>query len=96
MEAGTKRFLAVSLAGHDKGQLYLVLEEKDGVCLLTDGKRKLIGNPKRKKTIHIQKIIHIPGSLKEMTENAQTDAQVRAVLKMYLNRKTNTDQTAAE
>ena len=38
--------LAISRAGHDKDEIYVVLEEADGYCFLCDGKRKLLTSPK--------------------------------------------------
>lgn len=46
--------MAVSLAGHDKGNVYLVSGIDDQYVYLTDGKNKTIENPKRKKRKHIQ------------------------------------------
>ena len=43
-----------SLAGHDKGRLYLVLEADSGIALLSDGKVRRLDNPKRKKLKHLE------------------------------------------
>lgn len=47
---------AVSLAGHDKGQMYLVIEEEDDMVYLADGKSRKLENPKKKKKKHLQVI----------------------------------------
>ena len=40
--------LALSTAGHDRGTLYLVLEEDGGSVLLADGKLRKLARPKKK------------------------------------------------
>ena len=47
---------ARSLAGHDKGRLYLVLETGDGYVLLTDGRYHPFERPKKKNRIHVQPV----------------------------------------
>ena len=49
---------AVSLAGHDRGKIYLVVGpvregEIAGELLLCDGKKRPIGHPKQKKRRHV-------------------------------------------
>ncbi len=49
-------YFAVSLCGHDKGSLYMIIStdgDKVGLC---DGVRRLCSNPKYKKKKHIQMI----------------------------------------
>ena len=45
---------AVSKAGHDQGQMYVILKEEGDSVLLADGRRKTIESPKKKKKKHIQ------------------------------------------
>jgi len=45
---------ARSLAGHDKGKLYLINEIDNEYVYLVDGKIRTIENPKKKKKKHIQ------------------------------------------
>lgn len=75
--------LAISRAGHDKNEIYVVLEEDGVFCLLADGKRRLLENPKKKKAIHLQKIEHLPESLLVSMDDIKTDADVRSILKNY-------------
>ena len=49
-----KGMFARSLAGHDKGRLYIVLEADGKSVLLTDGRYRPVENPKRKNRSHIQ------------------------------------------
>lgn len=45
---------AFSLAGHDKGQLYIIIREEGEYVYVADGRLKSIENPKRKNKKHIQ------------------------------------------
>ncbi len=49
-------FLARSLAGHDKGALYIIIEETDRYLLVADGALKTVENPKKKNRKHLQVI----------------------------------------
>ena len=49
---------ARSLAGHDKGRLYIVLEAGDDEALLADGRLRTLEKPKRKKRKHLQPDYH--------------------------------------
>ena len=54
MEIG-RGSLVYSIAGRDKGSLFLVLERDDDFAYLTDGKTRRCENPKKKKLKHINK-----------------------------------------
>ena len=43
----------LSLAGHDKGKLYVVISASEQIVFLCDGKTKLLSKPKKKKQKHI-------------------------------------------
>lgn len=43
-----------SIAGHDKGALFLVVGEEEGYLLLANGKPRSILHPKRKKLRHVE------------------------------------------
>lgn len=83
MKVWKSEMLAVSRAGHDKDGIYVVLEEDGVFCLLADGKRRLLENPKKKKLMHLQKIEHLPESLLASMSDIKTDADVRRILKNY-------------
>ncbi len=53
-EIGT---LVCSKAGHDKGQLFVVVKEDKNNLYLSDGKNKTVEYPKKKNKKHVQ-IIH--------------------------------------
>lgn len=45
-----------SKAGHDKGQMYLVLREEGDYLYLADGRYKTLEKPKKKNRKHVQPI----------------------------------------
>ena len=45
---------AVSKAGHDQGQMYVIIKEDGDDVFLSDGRLKKIESPKRKNKKHIQ------------------------------------------
>lgn len=45
---------ARSLAGHDKGKLYIIIEETDTLLTLVDGNIRTLEKPKKKNRKHIQ------------------------------------------
>lgn len=47
---------AVSLAGHDKDQIYVIIKEEGEYVYLADGRLKTVEKPKKKKKKHIQLI----------------------------------------
>lgn len=46
--------LVRSLAGHDKGGLFLIIKEEAEYVYLADGKLRTVEKPKRKKKKHVQ------------------------------------------
>lgn len=83
MKVWKSEMLAISRAGHDKDQVYVVLEDDGAYLWLTDGRRRLLENPKKKKRIHVQVIKHLPGELLEQMQNITLDAHVKKILKTY-------------
>lgn len=47
---------AISKAGHDKGQMYVILKEEGKYLYLVDGKTRGVDNPKKKKKKHVQPV----------------------------------------
>lgn len=50
--------LAKSLAGHDKGQLYIIIGVSGEYVTLSDGRKRPSDRPKRKNKKHLQ-LIHV-------------------------------------
>ena len=63
---------AVSLAGHDKGRLYLIIGEEGDFAYLVDGKSRGPQNPKKKRKKHLQLIKTKDEVLAEKLKNGKT------------------------
>ena len=77
--------LARSLAGHDKDQFFIILEESEEYVSLMDGKYRTRQKPKCKNKKHIQ-VIHDndePQRRKLIEENKLTDEAVKSFIKCY-------------
>lgn len=69
--------LVRSHAGHDKGKLYIIIEERDQMLLLSDGKIRTMERPKAKKVMHVQLI------KEKLEEKEMTDISIRSFIKKY-------------
>ena len=59
-----------SISGRDKGRMYLVSRTENGYCYLTDGDKRRIENPKKKKEKHLNKTNFVSSVFEgEMPEN---------------------------
>ncbi len=59
-----------SISGRDKGKMYLVSRIENGYCFLTDGDKRRIENPKKKKEKHLNKTNFVSDVFESgMTEN---------------------------
>lgn len=47
---------AISKAGRDKGQMYLIVKEEGDFVYLADGKTKTLNQPKKKRKKHLQPV----------------------------------------
>ena len=82
--------LAVSLAGHDKGTVYLVVREDENNVYLADGAAKKYAQPKKKNKKHVQRILKgLSEQELEALETNPTDAdtKIRRHIKLYHERK---------
>lgn len=77
--------LAYSKAGHDKGNLYVIIKTDHEYVYLVDGIRKKITNPKKKKLKHIQIINDIPEIIKECMCSGKkvTDEDIKRSIKIF-------------
>lgn len=82
--------LAVSKAGHDKGEIYLILKEEKEVVYIADGIGKTAASPKKKNKKHIQIIKNglneIPiEPVRRKLESGQPvmDEEIKYTLKQY-------------
>ncbi len=87
--------LARSLAGHDKDQLFIILEESEEYVSLMDGKYRTRLKPKCKNKKHVQ-VIHDndePQRRKLIEENKLTDEYVKHFIKCYKRESRNKEET---
>lgn len=71
-----KGMLAISKAGHDKNQIFYIIEENNEYVYLADGKCRTLEKPKKKKKKHIQII-------KEQQTKLTTNEEIKRILKLY-------------
>lgn len=85
--------LAVSLAGHDKGSIFLVIREDGDVIWLADGISRLYQSPKRKKRKHVQLVLNggmDSSELEDLFQNpADADPKIKRCIKLYSMEKAN-------
>ena len=74
---------ARSLAGHDAGELYIVLHDDGTFVYLVNGKNRKLDRPKKKKKMHIQPDYHVAELIRSRIEAGQEiqDADIRKVIK---------------
>ena len=72
-----KGMLAKSLAGHDEGNLYIIVETDQKYVYLADGKIRTIDRPKRKRKKHVQLI------LKKYNVSEVDDTVIKKILKEW-------------
>ena len=77
--------LARSKAGHDNGQIYVIIKEEEEYVYLADGRLKPAARPKKKNRKHIQIIKKIPGPVEELLcrETLPGDVELKRALKLY-------------
>ena len=74
-----------SLAGHDRGAVFCVLESEGKFLLLVDGKERPIGHPKRKNSKHVEALGHFKHPVLERLEQGETvlDSELRRALAAF-------------
>lgn len=85
MERYEPGMLAWSRAGHDAGQLYVIMGVDAEYVFLTDGRLKPLEKPKKKKKKHIQVIRNIPRELENMSNGNVKDEDIRRVIRRFVN-----------
>ncbi len=79
-------YFVISKAGHDAGQIYVVLGGDERYALLCDGKYKTVAKPKKKSWKHIQKInSRVEDALytKMLNHESFYDEEIKYALKIY-------------
>lgn len=84
MKPLTRGMYARSLAGHDKGSLFIIVEADDTYVYLSDGRLRPLDKPKKKKRMHIQPDYDIADVIREKLETQKPirDEDIRKALKV--------------
>ena len=79
-----KGMLAISKAGHDKGNWYIVLNVEGNKAFLVNGENRSMDHPKEKKLKHLQPVNVIPEILqeKERAGRTWTNEEIKRALKL--------------
>lgn len=85
MEEYSIGMMAKSLAGHDKGKVYLISGTDELYVYLVDGQYRTMDRPKRKKKKHIQIDRRIPVWIQELLAEGKNiqDSDVIKVRREY-------------
>ena len=67
----SKSDIVMSLAGHDKGKLFFVIDTDGVYVTLADGKQRRVEKPKRKKLIHVRKVLRSDSKLAEKIRSCE-------------------------
>lgn len=82
-EVGT---LVESLAGHDKNQIFVILDKKDEYLYLVDGKVRTLAKPKRKKIKHVRNFDYVDLNLVHMLKTDKLyDSHIRKAIKKFID-----------
>lgn len=84
-------YFARSIAGHDKGCVYLVIDENENRVTVCDGTYKTIASPKNKNVKHIQ-IIKKKIDEDVLKEVLQKSASADEKIKLAIKRITREDE----
>lgn len=76
-----------SKAGHDKGQIYIIIRENEEYIYLADGKFRTIGKLKRKNKKHVQPIGYADDAIhaRLMRQEPVRDEEIKRAIKCYLS-----------
>ncbi|WFR56907.1 hypothetical protein QA584_25375 [Anaerocolumna sp. AGMB13025] len=81
--------IAVSKAGHDKGEVFVILKSDSEYVYLMDGKNRTLEKPKKKKRKHIQSIQYTDEKLSQRYANQEKiiNEDVKRAIKLYKTKK---------
>ena len=77
MEKYKAGMLARSMAGHDRGKVYVIIDADDAYIYLADGRIRTLDKLKNKKKKHVQLI------LREYDMTDTTDVKIKRLLKIF-------------
>ena len=74
-------FLACSLSGHDKGEIYLIVEETQDSVYVADGAVRTLDRPKKKNKRHVQ---IIKKENQRIDISSVTNEEIKHFIKLYM------------
>ena len=74
-------FLACSLAGQDKGEIYLIVEETQDSVYVADGAVRTLDRPKKKNKRHVQ---IIKKENQRIDISSVTNEEIKHFIKLYM------------
>lgn len=77
---------AISKAGHDKTQIYVVVGEDEEFVSLCDGRLKTVNKPKRKRKKHVQMMNHAVDKVLQQRlydKDKVLDEEIKYAIKHY-------------
>ena len=86
--------VCVSRAGHDKGEIFMIIGlQNENYLLISDGKRRKIDKPKKKKARHVicQKE-YFPEIAQKISAGCITDSDISKALKTCENPRQTTKE----
>ncbi|SFR64215.1 KOW domain-containing RNA-binding protein [Anaeromicropila populeti] len=82
--ADLKRGMLVrSKAGHDKNELFVIIEVVNEYVYLVNGKQKTLSKPKKKKVQHIQITNYVDENINGKQNEELNDSYVRKLIKKF-------------
>lgn len=72
-------FLCFSLAGHDKGSVYVITDNSSEYAHVADGRLKTVSSPKKKNIKHLQLVKKLRLSNSELN-----DTDIKRAIKLFL------------
>ena len=81
--------IACSLKGHDRGELYLVLQADEAFVYVSDGRLKPADDPKKKNRKHVRLENSVTGDVQKRLQSGQSvrDEEIRSFLKEEKKRR---------
>lgn len=81
MEGVEIGMMAWSLAGHDKGKLYVIAKVEEEYAWLCDGRIRPLEKPKKKKWKHIQIMKRVPAEFRDIPWEHVKNEEIRHSIK---------------
>ena len=76
--------VVLSLCGHDKNRLYIVVSiDKTGKIDIIDGRYHLKENPKKKNPKHLLKVAHDDKIIEKLNSKIATNTEIYKMIKGY-------------